>query len=789
MRGSAGVARGLIPILLLAAGCAIPGLPEEQATTPLTVATLHRVQQLYFWEDRLDQRLLVGALDALELRFDSVRFAYDEDDDPTRGVLFVGDAQASVPVSEKLDPEGFRKVLARALHFVARHIPDEANRDEDSNLEQIALRGALAALDRYSTIFSGQHTDDFKIRLSGKLRGIGARIGRRDGNLTAVRVFPGSPADKGGLQDGDALLYIDGDPTRPLTVTEAVARIRGKPGTQVVFRVLREEEEFEVAVTRGEVRIPTVETEDLGEGIGYARITEVSRATSREFREKVSELGAIKGLVLDLRGNTGGAMQAASQLADFFLSGGMIFRIVDRSEGGLTPRGNRSDARPPVAFRMPVVVLVDSSTASAAEILSGAIRTLDHVTLLGQKTFGKGVIQRVVPLPEKNLLKLTVGEYLLSGDRVIHEKGIDPDIELFPVPAMQLARLSVVPEDALPYLRKRGEDDRFPVELAQQLLLEDHETALEKARERADLKITRRLGKHDIAWHGGIAPLDGGLPLPLEVELESAPLRGGEKSTVRIHVANPNSFEIVDAWATLVGRVPFLNNRLAALGAIPSGGTAVAEIEVEPDQGLSVNELPVTIHIASGPHALQTEETLLRLENSAPVVQITVTRIDPENLSLTLRNDGCCSIGEIRVALRGGTRSLEDLGPGATETVELPVSGDSEEVFVYLGGAGVSRQIAIPIPDQYIETTTPVLRVERVHRFGQQQVRIDAETDEGLSEGWIALDGQKEVYVAWGGRSSGTLRAELEEGEHVVTTKVKMPSGIAILDTRGITAD
>jgi hypothetical protein len=202
-----------------------------------------------------------------------------------------------------------------------------------------------------------------------------------------------------------------------------------------------------------------------------------------------------------------------------------------------------------------------------------------------------------------------------------------------------------------------------------------------------------------------------------------------------------------------------------------------------------VNELPVTIHIASGPHALQTEETLLRLENSAPVVQITVTRIDPENLSLTLRNDGCCSIGEIRVALRGGTRSLEDLGPGATETVELPVSGDSEEVFVYLGGAGVSRQIAIPIPDQYIETTTPVLRVERVHRFGQQQVRIDAETDEGLSEGWIALDGQKEVYVAWGGRSSGTLRAELEEGEHVVTTKVKMPSGIAILDTRGITAD
>jgi carboxyl-terminal processing protease len=789
MRGSIGVVRGLIPILLLAAGCAIPSLPEEEVTTPLTLATLRRVEQLYFWEDRLDQRLLVGALDALEASFDSVRFAYDEDEDPTRGVLFVGDAQASVPVGGKLEPEEFQAVLARALHFVASHIPDEVNQDEDSDLERLALRGALAGLDRYSTIFSGQHTDDFKIRLSGKLRGIGARIGRRDGNLTAVHVFPDSPAEKGGLKDGDALLYIDGDPTRPLTVQEAVGRIRGKPGTEVVFRVLREEQEFEVVVTRGEVRIPSVETEDLGDGVGYARIAEVSRATSREFRDKVRELGATRGLVLDLRGNTGGAMQAASQLADFFLSQGMIFRIVDRSKGGFTPRRNRRDARPPVAFRMPVVVLVDSATASAAEILSGAIGTLDHVTILGQTTFGKGVIQRVVPLPEKNLLKLTVGEYLLSGDRVIHEKGIEPDIELFPVPALQLARLAVVPENALPYLRKRGEDDRFPVELAKELLLEDHETALQKARERADVKITRRLGKHEVAWHGGEPAPDEGLPEPLEVELESPPLRGGEKTAVRVRIGNPNSFDILDAWATLNGPVRFLSNRLAALGTIPAGGEATAEVEVEPEQGLAASELPVTIHVASGPHALQTDERRLRLDNSAPVVQIAVTRVDRENLSLTLRNDGCCSIGEVRVALRGGTRSLEDVEPGATETVELPVSGDSDEVFVYLSGAGVSRRIAIPIPEEYIETTTPVLRVERVRRFGRQQVRIDAEADEGLSEGWIALDGQKEVYVAWGGKSSGTLRAELDEGKHVVTTKLEMPSGVAILDTRGITAD
>ena len=186
----------------------------------------------------------------------------------------------------------------------------------------LALRGALRSLDPYSTIFSGRTTEDFRIRFSGKLSGIGSRIGRRDGHLTAMKVFPKSPAEKGGLRDGDWILTIDGDPTQPLSLSEAVDRLRGKAGSRVLLGVQRSDEEkddqrLEIEIVRGEVQVPNVEARMLDDSrIGYAEIASVSRTTSTEFRKKVIDLGEIEGLVLDLRSNSGGSMLAAQQLAD-----------------------------------------------------------------------------------------------------------------------------------------------------------------------------------------------------------------------------------------------------------------------------------------------------------------------------------------------------------------------------------------------------------------------------------------------------------------------------------------
>ena len=529
--------------LVIGAACVAPSLPLGQGTTSLTAATLTTTNELYFYPERLDRRVVIGALDALEKRFDPVRFQVD--DGASHGVLFVGESRARVPLDGPLDPASLDQLLGRALHFVAAELSEEANRDEDSDLELIALRGALRSLDRYSTIFSGQGTDDFRIRFSGKLSGIGARIGRRDGDLTAVRVFPDSPADKAGLKDGDALLYIDGDPTRPLTVREAVSRIRGKAGTWVRFGVQRGEDELKISVKRGEVVVPSVESRDLGDGIGYLRITSVSRSTVEEFEGKLDKLGRLQGLVLDLRGNTGGHMMAAAQLADLFLTEDTIVRVVDREGGRLSGVKTRALASPKRLVEVPVVVLVDPSTASAAEIVSGAIAPLDDVTLVGQKTFGKGVIQRVLPLPEENLLKLTVGEYLLSNDRQIHKIGITPDIVLFPVSSQRLNGLARVPNGSIPYVRKQGEDDTFPIDLAKQLLVQEHPEALIEARGTSGATIEKSLAELGVEWSGAqVEAPENGLPVPLSIELEPKTLVGGSKTTVRVRVRNPNDFAI-----------------------------------------------------------------------------------------------------------------------------------------------------------------------------------------------------------------------------------------------------
>ena len=262
----------VLPILLVGAACAsVPALPEQEAQLSITRDALQQTGQLYLWPDRLDQRMLIGALDALEQRFDRVRFEVHGNE----GVLEVNGASATVPLDPKFDAAQYRETLARALQFTADHLDEPIEPDDD--LEHIALRGALGSLDRFSTLFSGRGSEDFRIRFEGRLSGIGARLGRRDGDLIAVRVFPGSPASKGGLKDGDAILTIDGDPTRPLSVEEPSTASAARPRRWSrcgVERGDQPKQRLDVRITRGEVLIPSVESKKV-EGvhrIGYVQV-------------------------------------------------------------------------------------------------------------------------------------------------------------------------------------------------------------------------------------------------------------------------------------------------------------------------------------------------------------------------------------------------------------------------------------------------------------------------------------------------------------------------------------
>jgi carboxyl-terminal processing protease len=769
---------------LFLAGCAtVPSLPKEEAPLKITDDAFQQTGRLYLWPDRLDQRMLVGALDALEARFDRVRF----DVDGQEGVLEVNGASVRVPLDPKFDAEDYRDILARCLKFTSEHLDEPIEPDDD--LEHVALRGALGALDRFSTIFSGRGSEDFKIRFEGKLSGIGARLGRRDGDLIAVRVFPGSPAARGGLKDGDAILSIDGDPTRPLSIEEAVDRIRGRADTVVALGVERGDEQkqkLDVTITRGEVLIPSVESKKLpGSGhIGYAQVYQVSRETATEFRDRVAELGPLDGLVIDMRENTGGSMVAAAQLADLFLDSQLIVRTVMRPDLPTDPRGSLF-AHPQVLYHFPVVILVDPLTASAAEIISGALQARGDVTLVGQKTFGKGLVQQVLPLADENLLKLTVAEYLLSGDRAINEKGLPPDVPLFPVAKASLAPLADVPAGAIPYLRGTGEEDSFPVEAGAVLLRKPRAEALAEVRRLAYQSIAADLGKFQVSWVAHRAEGDPPLPKPLEIKSTASAFRAGESGKLKLTVTNPNDFDIPDVWLALSGNAEYLDNELAPLGTLKAGESRSGEFDLTPPDGISVAHHPVDVLAASGDRPLGKQRVVLEVASRPADLEIEVQRLSPDEARVRLTNKSAHRASSLTVAVPGATRSLEKLEPGASQDLDLPLPAQPKTIAIAQIGPWAQRRVDVPIPATSARYTLPeVVLDER-----QTDVALRAHAAGGLRDGWIALDGQKKALAGFDGKSEAELDVPIAAGEHDLVAKVETSDGVAIFDLRRITRD
>lgn len=781
------VARSAAAIaLVFAFGCATArSLPSDQAPLVVTKDAFTQTGNFYLWPDRLDQRMVVGALDGLEQSFDSVVF--ESDGESGEGVLTVNTASVRVPLDPTFDADGYREVLARAIRFTEVNLPDPIDPDDD--LEHIALRGALGALDPYSTVFSGRGSEDFKIRFEGKLSGVGARIGRRDGDLIAIRVFPGSPAEKGGLKDGDAILYIDGDPTQPLSIEEAVSRIRGRSGTLVALGLQRgteKKERIDVAITRGEVMIPSVEAKKL-EGaneIGYAQIYQVSRETAQEFSDRVNELGPVNGLVIDMRGNTGGSMVAAAQLADQFLDSQMIVRTVTRD--GLAPDArSRMTADPEIQFDMPLAILVDPQTASAAEIISGALEPLGNVTLVGQTTFGKGLVQQVMPMKDDNLLKLTVAEYLLSDDRAINKKGIAPGVRLFPVAEARLGPLANVPADAIPYVRGTGEDDAFPVDVGASLLREPREQALAGVRARAYEQIANQLAKLGVVWSAQRLPGDPALARPLEVALQAPTLVSGESGKIRVTVSNPNDVALSDVWVALEAGAQYLDNQIAGLGTLAAHGSASAEFEVVPPDGISVEHHPIDVLIAAGDRPLAKERRVLDVSVLPPELQVEVVRSSPTAVQVTLVNNGRHPARSLTVAVPGATRSFEVLEPGARQELTLPLSETPKTIVIAQLGPWAQRRIEVPIPSSSARYTPPHVTIDEQ----AENVALRARSDLGLRDGWISIDGQKKAFVDFAGAREGGLELPMGSGEHDVVAKIETTDGVSVIDVRRLTRE
>lgn len=282
--------------------------------------------------------------------------------------------------------------------------------------------------DVYSCYYTPEEYRMLAEQTQGVYYGIGAYVSQdvETGVCAISGVIKNSPAEAGGLMEGDLIYKVNGEDMSGLDLEEVVSHIRGEEGTEVTLTLVRNGEEIEVTLKRAKVDTPTVESEMLEDGIGYLQITEFDDVTVGQFTENLNQLKeqGMKGLIIDLRGNPGGSVTSVCAVAEELLPEGLIFYMEDKD-------GNKTEYTCKGAdFDLPMVVLVNEYSASAAEILSGAIKDAGIGKLVGKKTFGKGIVQDVIPLQDGSAVKLTIANYYTRGGNDIHLKGIDPDVEV-----------------------------------------------------------------------------------------------------------------------------------------------------------------------------------------------------------------------------------------------------------------------------------------------------------------------------------------------------------------------
>jgi carboxyl-terminal processing protease len=307
----------------------------------------------------------------------------------------------------------------------------------DRDLLENAVRGMLAGLDPHSTYLDSDAYHELQLGTTGEFGGLGIEVSMEGGFVKVISPIDDTPAQRAGVQAGDLIIRIDDTPVKGLSLGDAVKRMRGKPGTTIVLTIVREGQEkpLRLTLTRAVIEVKSVKSRLLDKGYGYVRITQFQNNTSTDLRKAIGDLreksgGKLEGLVLDLRNNPGGVLSEAVSVSDTFLTGGLIVY----TKGRIDEAQLKFKASPPDWLKgAPLVVLINGGSASASEIVAGALQDQRRAVIMGTKSFGKGSVQTIFPMASGSALKLTTALYYTPAGRSIQAEGISPDIEVRPV--------------------------------------------------------------------------------------------------------------------------------------------------------------------------------------------------------------------------------------------------------------------------------------------------------------------------------------------------------------------
>jgi len=317
----------------------------------------------------------------------------------------------------------FAEVMARVKRDYVEPI-------DDSILLESAIRGMVSDLDPHSQYLDADEYRDIRISTTGSYTGVGLEVADIDGVVHVITPIAGSPAARAGIRSGDVVIAVDGVAVETGGLHETIRRMRGRSGSTVLISVLRDEEAIDHEVRRDVVRVSSVHYELLNPAYGYVRLSQFSETTARELSRAIDSLqeqndGMLDGMILDLRNNPGGVLDSAVDVSDLFLDSGVIVTADGRTSDA---RFARSAHRGDVLDGAEIVILVNNGSASAAEIVAGAMQDHGRALVIGTETFGKGLVQTVMPLSKGRAIKLTTSRYYTPSGDSIHETGITPDI-------------------------------------------------------------------------------------------------------------------------------------------------------------------------------------------------------------------------------------------------------------------------------------------------------------------------------------------------------------------------
>ncbi len=610
-----------------------PGAMASSGSTPadydlqaLTVLSrvLLQMKDNYVQPDRIDpDRMFAHALDRVQNNVAEVVAIFDRDldDDPTSVTVRVGAEERIFDLSEMESLWEMSFKLREVFRFVGENLDDDEIDLRD--IEYAAINGMLSTLDPHTVLLTPDVFAEMQTANQGAFGGLGISIGIRDGKLTIISPMRDTPAWRAGFRAGDVIVQINGESTVNMPLDDAVSRLRGEEGTEVTVEIMRQgwTEPHSYTLRREIIEIDSVEAHGLGDGIGYIAVSNFQERTQDEFdtalRGLRDELGEVRGLVLDLRNNPGGLLQRAISISDTFLYAGTIVTTVGigarlREENA----ANRAGTEP----NYPIVVLINPGSASASEIVAGALKNHGRALVVGDRSFGKGSVQVLYDFPDGSALKLTVAEYLTPGDVSIQGVGIVPDIQLFGAVVSE-EYIDLYPstngfvregdlEESLHSERTSGSDERpsltlryyeepeeidpdaiddpdefeidFQIDLARRILLEaepeaDREGLLTASRSVVDearatqlLAIQERLRGRGVDWAPGETVIQ---PVTVSVTTNRPDDRveAGESIDVTVEVRNDGSRTLHQVRAESESHYRLLDDREWVIGRLAPG--------------------------------------------------------------------------------------------------------------------------------------------------------------------------------------------------------------------------